>query len=65
MDGIPPLLHLPMSRTDIADFLGLTIETVSRTFTKLRQMGAISLQSAQDVTINDIDALHILANSDY
>jgi CRP-like cAMP-binding protein len=35
-------IELVMSRQDIADYLGLTIETVSRTFTQLEQSGAIT-----------------------
>jgi CRP/FNR family nitrogen fixation transcriptional regulator len=44
---------LPMSRTDIADYLGLTIESVSRSFTQLEREGAIALPSARDVELRD------------
>ncbi len=52
---------LPMSRGDIADHLGLTIETVSRTFTKLRQQQLIALPQLQLVQILDYAALRSLA----
>ena len=55
--GTYTTLQLPMSRTDIADFLGLTIETVSRIFTQLRKDGTITLQTAQTVLIRDMGAL--------
>jgi CRP/FNR family transcriptional regulator, nitrogen fixation regulation protein len=42
---------LPMSRGDIADYLGLTVETVSRTFTKFRSKGLIRLNGAREVEI--------------
>lgn len=48
---------LPMSRQDIADFLGLTIETVSRTLTHLEEMAAIALPSSRRVLLRDGAAL--------
>lgn len=53
---------LPMTRVDIADFLGLTIETVSRTFTKLRTEGVIDLSQSVLVTITDMGRLKDLAD---
>ncbi|MCW4455093.1 helix-turn-helix domain-containing protein [Flavobacterium sp. MXW15] len=55
---------LPMGRGDIADHLGLTMETVSRTFTKLRQQGLIALPQLNVVEIRDLPALQKLATSD-
>lgn len=54
------MIHLPMRRSDIADFLGLTIETVSRTFTKLRTMGVISVTHGTEVHIDDANELSLL-----
>ena len=45
---------LPMTRADIADFLGMTIETVSRNFTKLRGLGVIDLPQPSMVVIRDM-----------
>jgi len=52
---------LPMTRGDIADYLGLTIETVSRTLTKLRTEGLIEIPSATEITIRDKGGLASLA----
>lgn len=57
----PNEIVLPMTRTDIADYLGLTIETVSRTFTKFRAQGLIDLEQSILVTICDLEALADLA----
>ena len=54
-------IALCMTRADIADFLSLTIETVSRTFTKLRQSGIIELAHSSLVVIKDRHALEQLA----
>jgi len=53
-------LKLPMSRQDIADYLGLTIETVSRTMTQLASDHAIGLLSARQIVLRNRGALHQL-----
>jgi CRP/FNR family transcriptional regulator len=59
--GDSAVIELPMTRSDIGDFLGLTIETVSRTFTKLRQLRVIDLAQSTRVQVLDSDALERLA----
>lgn len=56
-----PGLALPMNRADIGDYLGLTIETVSRTFTHLRKSGAIKFLDSGHAEIVDRDRLEALA----
>jgi len=52
---------LPMSRTDIGDYLGLTIETVSRVFSRLRAQGIIKLVSLRTLKILKPGALKSLS----
>ena len=54
-------IHLPMSRADIGDYLGLSLETVSRTFTVLRDQGLIKLADAHTVELLDGDRLREIA----
>lgn len=55
-------LHLPMSRQDMADYLGLTIETVSRTFSRLRREGLIELATPHDVVLTRLESLRALGD---
>jgi CRP/FNR family nitrogen fixation transcriptional regulator len=50
-------VELPMSRQDIADYLGLTIETVSRTLTNLEDEDAIELPSSRRIVLRNRPAL--------
>jgi len=51
------MVDLPMPRGDIADYLGLTIETVSRTFTQLEREQAIAMPSSRHIVLRDRLAL--------
>lgn len=53
---------LPMIRNDIADYLGLTTETVSRTFTTLKKEGVISAPSPSSIEITHPETLERLAS---
>jgi CRP-like cAMP-binding protein len=50
-------VELPMSRQDIADYLGLTIETVSRTLTQLEEEAAIALPTSRRVVLRNRSVL--------
>ena len=55
-------MHLPMSRMDIGNFLGLTIETVSRTFSRLQKEGVINVDG-REIHINDHERLNELCHN--
>ncbi len=60
----PVVLHLPLSRHEIADHLGLTIETVSRQLTMLRKTGVIGMVDSRDIAIPDFERLQLEAGED-
>ncbi|MBD8065397.1 Crp/Fnr family transcriptional regulator [Devosia sp. PTR5] len=58
-EGAATTFDLPLSRSDIGDFLGLTIETVSRQISKLKADGVIEIVSYRHVTVPDLARLRV------
>ena len=58
----PNSLRLPMYRMDIGNFLGLTIETVSRTFSRLQKEGLIKVDG-REIHINDHEQLQSICHA--
>jgi CRP/FNR family transcriptional regulator len=59
---LQPRIRLPMSRSDIADHLGLNSETISRSLTLLEKQGVIALPNIHEVVIIDPSRLQALAD---
>jgi len=53
--------HLAMTRQDIADYLGMTIETVSRSLSQFERDGVIVLRNIREIRLNNVEALEDLA----
>ena len=61
VDAATVSFEIPLTRADLADHLGLTIETVSRQMTRLRTMHVITTVNSRLITINDMRRLAVLA----
>lgn len=61
-DMPPNPVSVPMTRTDIADYLGLTIETVSRTLTQLKKQGLIELLDEKLIELTQPKQLAAIAS---
>ena len=57
-------VRLPMPRADIADYLGLTVETVCRVLSRLKREGLITVSHARDIGLVDMDGLAAYADGD-
>ena len=55
---------LPLTREEIADFLGLTLETISRQLTKLKKDGVIEFTDRRHFRVLDLAALHAASGDD-
>ena len=58
------VLNLSMSRRDIADYLGLTVETVSRTISELKRRRVIEEGTASQMRLREMGTLHALAGGE-
>jgi len=56
-------IHLPMNRQDIGDYLGMTLETVSRMFNRFKKEGVIAMATPDHIRIEDHDALEMVAGT--
>jgi len=56
-------VELPMTRSDIADYLGMVIETVSRVLTQLKQSGVIVMKSVNRIALVDREGLEDIASA--
>jgi CRP/FNR family transcriptional regulator, anaerobic regulatory protein len=61
MDQVPVVVDVPMTRLDMADFLGLTIETVSRTITQLKKEGTLRLLDGNRIALPNPAAVEEIA----
>lgn len=57
--------ELPLTRSDMGDYLGLTIETVSRQITRLRTRNLIKLEAKRWITVPDVDKLALAAETEH
>ena len=53
-------VELPMTRQEIADYLGLTVETICRALAALKDAGVIAIPSAHKIAVIDPDTLRLL-----
>jgi CRP/FNR family transcriptional regulator, nitrogen fixation regulation protein len=58
--GHAEILELSMTRNDIADYLGLTVETVSRAITRFEASGVVELKMSRQIVLRDLRALREL-----
>ncbi len=63
-DRVNDSVDLPMNRTDIADYLGLTTETVSRTFTRMVKDGVLELPSTHRVVLQQPERLREISEGE-
>ena len=63
LDDRDACIYLPMTRADIADYLGLTIETVSRKIHEFRRLGVIDLIAPTRLRIVDLDRMGAIAET--
>lgn len=54
---------LPLTRADLADYLGLTLETVSRQITNLKKQGVIELVDNREIVVPEVDTLEDVAGN--